>query len=59
MPPKDVKSLEEAIILLINDKDKRERIAINARKVVEERYSWDKIADSIIKAYDEIQDEKR
>ncbi|NOQ55328.1 MAG: glycosyltransferase [Nanohaloarchaea archaeon] len=59
VPPKDVKSLEEAIISLINNKDKRERIAINARKAVEEKYSWEKIADSIIKVYEDVSDERR
>jgi len=59
VPPKDIKALEYAITVLINDKDKRDKIAINARKLVEDKYSWDRIADDIIKVYKEIQNERR
>ncbi|NOQ55612.1 MAG: glycosyltransferase, partial [Nanohaloarchaea archaeon] len=59
VPSKNIKALENAIGSLINDKDKRERIAINARLVVEEKYSWKKITDKIINVYEDVTDEKR
>ncbi|MEK7654123.1 MAG: glycosyltransferase family 4 protein [Patescibacteria group bacterium] len=40
----DPKDLAEKIKLLINDDPLRRRVALNGRRLVEEKYSWDKIA---------------
>lgn len=41
----DSKDIADKIDLLLSDEDLRENIIANARKAVEARYSWDKIAD--------------
>ena len=43
--PKNVSELSEKIIILLKDESLREKFGVNGRKVVEERFSWDKIAE--------------
>lgn len=46
--------MREKIIELMNTETLRNRLRLNARKLVESRYSWDKIAASIIAKLKEI-----
>jgi glycosyltransferase involved in cell wall biosynthesis len=48
----------DAIKYLIDNKQERERIGANARRLAEEGYDWDKIGDKLDKLYREILEEK-
>ena len=47
-----------AIKYLIDNKQERERIGANARRLAEEGYDWDKIGEKLDKLYREILEEK-
>jgi glycosyltransferase involved in cell wall biosynthesis len=49
--PKDILGLKERILLLLNSGDLRRRIGEAARAKMVERFSWDKIADDMLKIY--------
>jgi len=49
--PKDVKELANAIINVLQDKKVAHEMGINGRRLVEERYSWEKIAKLINGVY--------
>ena len=49
--PKDVKELANAIIDILQDKKVAEEMGVNGRRLVEERYSWEKIAKLINGVY--------
>jgi polysaccharide biosynthesis protein PslH len=44
----------EKVIQLIGDKQLYQRLANNGRQLVEDRYSWDKIAEKLSAVYEEI-----
>lgn len=48
----------DAIKYLIDNKQERERIGANARRLAEEGYDWDKIGEKLDKLYREILEEK-
>jgi glycosyltransferase involved in cell wall biosynthesis len=50
--PRDVRQLTEKIRYLIEHPEERARMAANARKKAEEEFSWDKVAQRMIEAYD-------
>ncbi len=52
--PNDVDELAEAMIMLINDKAKSRELAINARSLVEEKYTWEKTAKYVLELYQRI-----
>ena len=49
--PGSEEQLAEAIELLLSDEPYRRRLGANARRVVEERYSWDVVLDRIVDVY--------
>jgi len=51
VPPRAPKKLAETILYLIEDKKLRERIGKNARKTIEEKYTWNTISDMILERY--------
>jgi starch synthase len=51
VPPKDPKKLAEAIIDLLEDKEKRREMGENAYRKTEEELSWDTIAVKTIEVY--------
>jgi glycosyltransferase involved in cell wall biosynthesis len=51
VPPKAPKSLARAIIYLLEHPDLREELAKNARRLVERKFTWDKVADRTLTAY--------
>lgn len=51
VPPRNVSELSKAIINLLDDPDKRERFGKNARKTIEEKFTWDKVSDNILNCY--------
>jgi glycosyltransferase involved in cell wall biosynthesis len=54
VPPKDVDKLANAIIRILNDEDSSEKMGINGRKLVEEKYTWAGIARMTEKVYKEL-----
>jgi glycosyltransferase involved in cell wall biosynthesis len=50
--PADTASLSEALITLLNDDALQRKMGFNARKKIEQQYSWDCIADQYIKSYE-------
>ena len=48
---KDPEDIAEKIIRLINDKGLRNKIAVNGKKVVEDKFSWEKIVDQYLYVY--------
>ncbi len=52
--PGDHKELAEALILLLQDESGRRRMGLEARRVAEERYSWDVVLDAITGTYGEL-----
>jgi len=51
VPPRDSEALADAIIYLLKNKDIRERMGENGRKLVEEKYTWKKVAEETDKLY--------
>jgi glycosyltransferase involved in cell wall biosynthesis len=50
--PADAASLAEALTTILNDDVLRKRMGHNARQKIESQYSWSKIADQYIEAYE-------
>jgi len=51
VPKKDPRSLGDAIVYLLEHPDFRERLASNARKLIEENFTWEKVTDRVLEAY--------
>jgi glycosyltransferase involved in cell wall biosynthesis len=51
VPPKDPKSLATAIIDLLNAPDLVQKIGANGRRVVENKFTWKKVAERVLAAY--------
>lgn len=54
VPPKEPKKMAEAIIFLLNERDERILMGKKARQRVEERFSWDIIAEETLKIYEKV-----
>lgn len=54
VPPKSPKKMADAISLLLNNADMRERLQRNARKTIEEKYSWEVISNKYLKYYESL-----
>lgn len=52
--PKDPEALANSIIKLLNNIDFAKKMGKNGRKLVEEKYSWEKIAEMTEKIYNEV-----
>ncbi|OGN02489.1 MAG: hypothetical protein A2655_02070 [Candidatus Yanofskybacteria bacterium RIFCSPHIGHO2_01_FULL_43_42] len=50
----DPEDIAEKINRILTDDDLRNRLILNGRKLVEEKYTWDKIADQFKNLYDSI-----
>jgi glycosyltransferase involved in cell wall biosynthesis len=50
----DAAAFAEAVIELLLDRTRRERIAAEARRTVEQRFSWDAIADTAFASYERL-----
>lgn len=51
VPKKDPRSLGDAIVYLLEHSDFREKLASNARKLVEENFTWDRVTKTVLEAY--------
>lgn len=54
VPPKAPEEMAKVIIRLLDDANLREKIGREARKTIEKHYTWDKIADNIVKCYESV-----
>lgn len=54
IPPKNVSSLSKAIMDLLDDPDKREKFGKNARKTIEDKFTWNAVSDRILSYYSSI-----
>jgi glycosyltransferase involved in cell wall biosynthesis len=48
----DPKGLAQATLDILNDHKKAQKIAINARELVETKYSWEKMSEELDKIYE-------
>lgn len=53
-PPKNPKKIAEAMLTLMKDKKLRQKLGENGRRLVEEKYTWEKIAKKVEKIYEEV-----
>jgi glycosyltransferase involved in cell wall biosynthesis len=51
VPKKEPIALANAIICLLENPDLRERLAKNARRLIEEEFTWEKVANRVLEAY--------
>jgi len=54
VPPKCPEDMAKIILRLLDNASLRDRIGRAARRTIEEYYTWDKIADNILKCYESI-----
>jgi glycosyltransferase involved in cell wall biosynthesis len=54
IPPHNPEKMAEAICLLLNNKELRDKYSINGRRTITELYDWDKIAEKYIQLYQKI-----
>lgn len=54
VPPKDVDSLANAMITMLENDDLVKKMGINGRMLVEDKYDWKKIAKMTEKIYNEV-----
>jgi phosphatidylinositol alpha-mannosyltransferase len=52
VPPDDPGALADAVVDLLQDEPRREAMGAEARRLAEERYSWDEIGRSLIRIYE-------
>jgi phosphatidylinositol alpha-mannosyltransferase len=51
VPPGDARALADAVALLLGDEPQREAFGVAGRRVAEQAYSWDKIAERLLGVY--------
>ncbi len=51
VPPADENALAKAIVELLGDKELQKKLRCRGRRVVETKFSWDKVSSEIIKLY--------
>jgi phosphatidylinositol alpha-mannosyltransferase len=54
VPPGDPQALADAVVALLADEPRRQAMGAAARKVAEERYSWDEIGKRLAAIYEEL-----
>jgi phosphatidyl-myo-inositol alpha-mannosyltransferase len=52
VPPDDPRALAHGIVSLLEDEPRRASMGAEARRLAEERYSWDEIARSLVSIYE-------
>jgi phosphatidylinositol alpha-mannosyltransferase len=53
VPPDDPAALTEGVVALLEDETRRAAMGAAARRLAEERYSWDEIARSLVRIYEQ------
>jgi phosphatidylinositol alpha-mannosyltransferase len=54
VPPGDEKALAEALVVLLEDGQRRAAMGAAGRRLVEERYSWEGVAGRLVEIYEEL-----
>lgn len=54
IPPKNASAISKAILDLLDDPDKRDKLGKNARKTIEDKFTWDAVSDRILGCYKSI-----
>jgi glycosyltransferase involved in cell wall biosynthesis len=54
VPSKDSSALSKAILKLLDEPETREKFGENARRTIEEKFTWDAISDRILHCYESI-----
>ena len=54
VPPGDPRALTDAIVELLADEDRRCRLGLAARRIAEERYSWEQIGRRLLRVYERV-----
>jgi phosphatidylinositol alpha-mannosyltransferase len=54
VPPGDPAALTEALVELLRDEGRRCRLGLAARRVAEERYSWDEVGRRLVGVYERV-----
>ena len=54
VPPGDPAALANALVELLEDEDRRCRLGLAARRIAEERYSWDEVGRQILGVYERV-----
>jgi glycosyltransferase involved in cell wall biosynthesis len=53
VPPRDVEALRAALKRLLDDRELRERMGTKARERIKEHFSWDRVTELTVRAYEE------
>ena len=54
VPPNNIEALAKALVRMLEDDDLSTEMGRNGRKLVEEKYTWEKVADRVINLYKEL-----
>jgi phosphatidylinositol alpha-mannosyltransferase len=54
VPPGDPRALADAIVELLADEDRRSRLGLAARRIAEERYSWEEVGRRLLGVYERV-----
>jgi phosphatidylinositol alpha-mannosyltransferase len=54
VPPGEPAALADALVDLLADEDRRRRLGLAARRLAEERYSWDEIGRRLLRVYERV-----
>ena len=54
VPPGDPRALADAIVELLADEHRRCRLGLAARRIAEERYSWEEVGRRLLGVYERV-----
>jgi len=54
VPPRTPKKIADAISMLLEDENIREKLGVNARKMIEEKYTWDVVSNKVLECYESL-----
>ena len=54
VPPRSPKEMADTILMLLDDEKMQRRLGKNARKTIEDRYTWDTVSNKMLKCYEMI-----
>lgn len=54
IPPKQPEKLTEALSLLLDDEQLRKKLGEQARKTIEEKYTWDRVSNNYLNLYQSL-----
>lgn len=54
VPPRSPEKMAETISMLLKDKNFRKNLGRNARKTVEEKYTWDVVSNKFLRCYESL-----